>query len=344
MSFFAKLKRKIYKNLRIFKAAGILIGVIFAVILISKVSVAFIKKVPPLLVDSVNALKSDDGRINVLILGTGGGDHEGPDLTDTMILASLPATQSGNVYFISIPRDIYLDYLGDKVNGAYSQGEEKKPGSGLVLAKASIAQVTGMPVHYALRVDFSAFSQVIDLLGGVDFWVENTFTGNLYPLTGRENDPCGGQDPEFLCRYESITFTQGLNHMDGVTALKFARSRHSEDLIEGTDFARSKRQQKIIAAIKQKALSLPTLLDFNKGLQIYDTLKSHVDTDISENEFNGFFKLALRLKDSPLKNINLDESLLYNPPIDPVRGWYLIPNNGSFEEIHTRLKQELSYQ
>ena len=209
MSFFAKLKRKIYKNLRIFKAAGILIGVIFAVILISKVSVAFIKKVPPLLVDSVNALKSDDGRINVLILGTGGGDHEGPDLTDTMILASLPATQSGNVYFISIPRDIYLDYLGDKVNGAYSQGEEKKPGSGLVLAKASIAQVTGMPVHYALRVDFSAFSQVIDLLGGVDVEVENTFTDNLYPLTGRENDPCGGQDPEFLCRYESITFTQG---------------------------------------------------------------------------------------------------------------------------------------
>ena len=344
MSFFAKLKRKIYKNLGFFKAAGILIGIIFAVILISKISVAFIKRVPPILMDPVASLQSDDGRINILILGAGGENHDGPNLTDTMILASLPATTSGNVYFITIPRAIYLDYLGDKINGAYSYGEEKKVGSGLILAKAAVAQVSDLPVHYAVRIDFSAFSQVVDLMGGVDVEVENTFEDNMYPISGRENDPCDGQDPQFLCRYETVTFSQGLNHMDGATALKFARSRHSQDLTEGTDFARSKRQQKIIAAVKQKALSLPILLDFNKGLQIYNTLKSHLDTDITENEFNGFFKLALRLKEAALVNVNLDETLLYNPPIDPVRGWYLIPQNGSFEEIHSFLKQKLSNQ
>jgi LCP family protein required for cell wall assembly len=343
MNFFAKLKRKLYKNLFLIKLAGGIVGLGLILVLGIKTFLPVLTKVPKLVADPTANLKSEDGRINILLLGAGGGNHDGPDLTDTMILASLPATGSGNIYLISLPRDIYLDSLNDKINAAYQQGEEKKPGSGLVLAKAVVGQITGLPVHYAVKIDFSVFSTIIDLLGGIDVEVENSFTDKMYPIAGRENDLCGGQDPQYLCRYEEISFTKGLNHMDGATALKFARSRHSEDLVEGTDFARSRRQQKIIAAIKQKLLTLPGLLDFNKDWQIYQTIKSRVVTDIPEDEARGFFYLALRLKDSPLININLDEKLLINPPMDPVRGWYLVPRNGSFALIHEFLQQQLSH-
>jgi LCP family protein required for cell wall assembly len=341
MSFFAKLKRKVYKNLPLFKLAGLLFGLLFVSILTFKTSLPLLGKIPLVVNNPVSQLKSDAGRINILLLGTGGGGHDSPDLTDTMILASLPATQSGAIYFISIPRDIYLDYLNDKINAAYLQGEEKRAGSGLVLAKAAVGQVTGLPVHYAVKIDFSVFVSIIDLLGGVDVEVENSFTDTKYPLAGRGNDPCDGQDPDFLCRFEKISFTKGLNHMDGTTALKFARSRHSEDLVEGTDYARSRRQQKIIAAVKHKILALPNLFDFNKNQQIYDQIKNNIDTDINEDGYRGFFNLALRIKDSPFVNINLDENLLTNPPIDPVRGWYLIPENGSFSLVHEFLQQQL---
>lgn len=333
---FSKLKRQFFKNIYLVKYGLLAILTVAFIYFISAFAIPFANLVSHLPVNfSSKTLNSDNGRINILVLGIGGENHDGPNLTDSMMVISLPTVATGSpVYFVSVPRDIYLDYLGDKINSAYATGQEKMLGSGLTLAKAAVTHVTGLPLHYALRVDFSAFAQIVDLLGGIDVDVENAFTDEKYPIAGKETDPCEA------CRYETLKFDKGLTHMDGALALKYARSRYSLDPIEGTDFGRSKRQQKLITAIKQKTLSLPNLINFNRDLEIYNSLRTHIDTDISDNELNSFFRLAISLKDAALKDIVLDETLLVNPPVD-ARGWTLLPKDGTFEEIHTFLKEAI---
>ena len=90
--------------------------------------------------------------------------------------------------------------------------------------------------------DFSSFKEIIDALGGVKIDVANSFTDDLYPIEGREEDLCDG-DKEFKCRYETIHFEKGINYMDGTTALKYVRSRNGDNN-ENTDIAREARRQK----------------------------------------------------------------------------------------------------
>ena len=165
---FSKLKRQFFKNIYIVKYGLLAVLTVTVVYSLSTFAIPFVNLVNRLPINfSSKSLNSDAGRINVLVLGTGGESHDGPDRTDTMMIVSLPVV-SGPIYFISTPRDIYLDYLGDKINSAYMTGR-------LLLTKAAVTHVTGLPLHYAVRIDFSAFAQIIDLLGGVDIEVENAF-------------------------------------------------------------------------------------------------------------------------------------------------------------------------
>ncbi|MFZ5845535.1 MAG: LCP family protein, partial [Patescibacteria group bacterium] len=205
-----------------------------------------------LVFDDGRNLKAFDGRTNVLVLGIAGGTHEGADLTDTMMVLSL-AKEPKKLVLISIPRDIWSDTLKDKINSAYHYGNEKKPGGGMILAKAIVEDVVGIPIHYGLLIDFSGFKELIDLVGGVKVKVSRSFTDPNFPISGRENDPCQG-DPKLACRYETVQFTAGEELMAGERALKYVRSRHAEGE-EGSDFARSRRQQEVFVALKDKLVS-----------------------------------------------------------------------------------------
>lgn len=310
-------------------------------------------------------LKNDNGRTNVLLLGIGGGAHEGPNLTDSMIvLSAMTKLDTANtktplqVNLISLPRDIYIDSLQDKINSAYKEGLDK--GVGTVLVKSVVGQITGLPIHYVVVLDFSAFSEVIDILGGIDVNVEATLDDPAYPLAGKETETCGFSPSEvtaraatinlspdseyqaFPCRYESLHFDPGLRHMGGETALKFVRSRHAEG-DQGTDFARSRRQQLVIKAIKDKALSSETLLSPQKILDIYSQIKSHVTSDLDSSELSVAINLALKYKNAPIKTAAIDETLLENPPVD-YRGWILLPKNGSWDQVHEFVKSQLESQ
>jgi len=275
-------------------------------------------------------LKNDQGRTNILLLGIGDAGHDGPNLTDTMIIASIKPASPSAVFLISIPRDLYLDSLNGKINSAYGQG--------LDTAQTAVAEVTGLPIHYSVRVDFSAFEKIVDILGGIDITVPNSFDDYQYPLDGKEMDLCSG-DPAFACRYEHLHFDAGPQHLDGATALKFVRSRHAEGE-EGTDFARSKRQQLIIKAVQIKIFSNETLLNPGKILSIYNELKSHLDTNFDLSHPNELLKLALKYKNTQIKNIFLDTNLLDNPPED-FRGWILLPKTGNWDEVHKFIKDQL---
>jgi anionic cell wall polymer biosynthesis LytR-Cps2A-Psr (LCP) family protein len=308
------------------------------------------------------ALKqSPERKINVLLLGVGGGTHDGPDLTDTIIFASVDS-KTDKVTLVSLPRDLWMPELNAKVNSAYTYAEEKKPGSGLLYTKALIGKILNQQIDYAIKLDFDGFVKAVDIVGGLDIEVSNAFDDYQYPLNGKEDSSCGltedkiaslsaeiasgsaSESEAFPCRYEHLHFDKGPAHMEGITALKYVRSRHALGK-EGSDFARSKRQEKVISALKQKIFSAGTLLNPVKIVELVNTLKDSLKTDIKEDEYDDFVNLAQKMKGAKISSAVVDmgdsESerlgLLLSPPISPEYGnqWVLSPRtgNGNYSEI-----------
>ena len=316
------------------------------------------------------SLKQTDNKINILILGIGGGNHDGPNLTDTIILATLDQ-KSNKITLSSIPRDLWMPSLeanDKKINSAYAYGEAvRKGGGGLALAEAAIRRITGQDVDYGIRIDFSGFVKAVDIVGGLDINVENSFDDYQYPINGKEDDPCGKtseelqilasasaeqQVQELSCRYKHLHFNKGLQRMDGEIALEFVRSRHAIGN-EGSDFARSKRQEKVIKAFKDKILSAETLINPAKILDLYNVLKGSIDTDIKQDEFDDFVRLAQKMKQAKINSAVVDtgdeqakrQGLLIHPLITSEYNleWVLIPRlgNGNFTEIQKYINCEV---
>jgi len=278
-------------------------------------------------------IKSTKGRTNILLLGIPGGHHAGKDLTDTLIFFSIDR-RSGASLMLSLPRDIWIDSMKAKINTAYHYGEEKKVGGGLSLVKKVVSEVTGQPIHYAVLLDFSGFVKAIDALGGVEVEVKEGFTDNRYPLPGKENDNCHG-DSTYQCRYERLHFEAGWQHMDGERALKYARSRYSVG-DEGTDFARSRRQQRVLLAVRRKIFSWNTLRHPSNFWQLYQILKSSVKTDIRPQDYAGLVKLALKFDPSRLRTEVLD-FLTHPSSSTKYEGqWVLVPQK-NWQIVHRRV-------
>ncbi len=191
-----------------------------------------------------------DSRINILVLGI--DQREGvtdPARTDTMLLFTLDR-QAKTAGMLSINRDLWVKIPGGeregKINTAHFLGEvEHFPGGGPALAMQTVQATFDVPVQYYIRLNFSAFEQLIDLIGGIDLNVEETIDDPDYP------DASFGYDPFHI--------DAGWQHLDGRTALKYARTRATA----GSDLDRVKRQQQVILAVRDKLLKekrLPQLL------------------------------------------------------------------------------------
>lgn len=282
-------------------------------------------------------LKSTDNRTNVLILGIGGGNHEGPDLTDTMLVMSI-GRMKNSVALISVPRDIWSDTLRDKVNSGFHYGEAKKKGGGLILARAIVEDVVGIPLHYAVVVDFSQFQKVIDIVGGVDINVPAAFTDNDFPIAGKENDGCEG-DPQYRCRYQALHFDAGLQHMNGERALDYVRTRHAEG-DEGSDFARNRRQQDLLVALKQKLTKASIWFPPDKGAALFRALDDATDTDMNLGEFLTVGRLFVQFRQHDIQKISFSD-LLVTPPAYLYDGRFVLVPQESFEAIHSYIKKQL---
>ncbi len=211
---------------------------------------------------------SDVGRINILLLGVGGEGHDGAQLTDTIILASLD-TKTNKLALLSIPRDLAFPIGNNqfrKINSLNALQEVAHPGEGARRSADLIGDLLNVHINYVMRVDFKGFEQFIDALGGVDLTVEKSFTDNSYPT---ENDG-----------WKTISFKVGNQHMNGKTALEYVRSRHGNNG-EGSDFARSRRQQLVLEAVRDKLLSLGTLANPKKLNDLINIVSGHIQTDLS---------------------------------------------------------------
>lgn len=347
----------------------IIIGivVVFLVLFVAKTASVYPFLFQLIFNQGVN-LKQTDNRVNILLLGIGGGSHDGPNLTDTIIFASLDP-KNDKVTLISIPRDLWFPDINQKINVAYAEGEAKRKGGGLLEAKAAVQKLVGQNIDYGIRLDFSGFVKAIDTIGGLDINVENTFDDYQYPVEGMEDATCGHTQTElqamatdsaeqavidFPCRYKHIHFDKGSQHMDGETALEYVRSRHASQEIEASDFARSKRQEKVITAFKNKVLSAQILLNPGKIISLYNILSGSIDTDIQQSEFDDFIRLAEKMRNAKIQSAVIDQGneeanrpgLLVNPPIssDYNYAWVLIPRtgNGNFTEIQAYVLCEMT--
>ncbi|MBI2034917.1 MAG: LCP family protein [Candidatus Levybacteria bacterium] len=315
-------------------------------------------------------LKSDRDRVNVLLLGTGGPGHEGPYLSDTMMLASIEK-DGKDVVLISIPRDLWAPSLSAKINTAYAYGQERNE-NGLNLAKKTVRELFDLPIHYAFEINFSGYVNSVDLLDGLDLEVDTAFTDTKYPITGKGDDTCEieietrdedgikkvyfknatgeatlltEENDPFLCRYETISFKKGPTHLDGTTSLKFVRSRHGTNG-QGSDFARSARQQKVILAFRQKVLSKETFLNPAKIIELTKTFEEAIDTDITSDEIPHFAKLVPKIDPAKIRRVVLDserpESVLeIGNPQDHAGQFVLIPKNNNWADLAEYVQGEI---
>lgn len=296
---------------------------------------------PVSIVANVSAadLKETDGRTNVLLLGSDKrteGKIES-ELTDTILVASIGRVDK-DVVLISLPRDLWVqspkEYY-EKINAIYAYGGAEE-------IKEVVQDVLGIPIHYHAVITFDLFSETVDILGGIEVTVDKDFTDNYYPIEGKENAP----ESE---RYETVEFKAGKQTMDGNTALKFARSRKGNN-DEGTDFARSKRQQKVIMAIKDKALSVQTLINPVKLKDLYDSYSKNVDTDIDFGVVQNFYLLSQQIEFDRVVAVVLDDrslanegGLLYAPEDKSLYGerYVLVPQTGDYSQIHAYVQRYL---
>ena len=272
-------------------------------------------------------------------MGKGGEIHETPDLTDTLIFVSI-SKKPPAITLISLPRDIWITELRAKLNSAYFWGKQKEKGGGLILAKSMVEKIVGQPVHYGVVIDFSGFKELIDVLGGIEVEIERSFVDEKFPLPGKENDLCQG-DPEYKCRYETIEFKKGLEVMDGERALKFVRSRNAEGE-EGTDLARAARQEKVVAALKDKLLSSKTLFSLKKLKGIRKLIAEAVETDIDVNAQAVLSRQVFKARNN-LKSYVLPEDLLVNPPKSYLYDnlYVFIPKKDNWEDVHKWVRSVL---
>lgn len=282
----------------------------------------FLKKVTTYIFTDEYKLKGyNNDRINLLLLGIGGEGHDGPLLTDTIIIASIkPSTNQ--IALISIPRDLSINIPGvgySKANHAayYGQKAEK---DGPAYAAELLSKTLDIDLPYYAQIDFQAFSEMIDYVGGVIVNVDRSFSDTQYPTSN------GGT--------QTISFYKGENDMDGAMALKFVRSRHGDNG-EGSDFARAKRQQKVVFALKAKIMSASTLANPIRINKIIESLTKHVSTNLQFADIMYLLKLSRQLNTNQIITAVLDDGPNgFLKPTTGAGGAYLLePKTGNYDEV-----------
>jgi len=321
----------------------------------------------------------EDGRINFLLLGMRGENVVGGGLlADTiMVVSAKPGNEKEGISpkfsLISVPRDLYVTVPDSgskaKINAVYAFGEEKQmDGGGIEAMSKVISDISGLPIQYAVSINFAGFEQIIDALGGIDVHLDQSF---IEPIQFHEEKVCDGhvftvssgkfqykkhvktdgrvqivaQYPLCYNAHEEcggiFQLPAGDNHLDGKTALCYVRARYTS-----SDFDRARRQQQVIQKIKDKALSIGTIGDFSKINSLFDALGNNVRTNMELWEMERAWKLF----GNAIANPNItqkvleasEEGLLYHPEESKETGYILLPIGDTYDRIREMFKALLN--
>jgi LCP family protein required for cell wall assembly len=277
-------------------------------------------------------------RVNVLMLGYGGAGHDGAYLTDSILIVSVQGPD--RVALTSVPRDTWVkiqafanggEYDG-KINAAYEipllqgafgkvqpQYDQSFNGGGALASKV-IGDYLGIPIDYWVGVDFGAFQKVVDTIGGVDVVNPYVLDDYQYPLgeTGR---------------VMHIHFDPGPLHLTGDQALIYVRERHAD-----SDFGRSRRQQQVITAIKDKALKIGALPQL---FGLLDALQENVKTNMSLNDIKTFGGVANKISSDATHHVSIDNTNWQYDTTSADGQYILLPRDHTMAYLHNFMAAEM---
>jgi len=310
----------------------VLVAVFCAILLFAGTAKALISLKILSLQSFVNVAGSDlptdeHGHTNVLLLGQGDAGHDGVDLTDTIMVASLDPMKTKSAVLLSLPRDLYFletENMGKgRINSLYRdykaqlkrEGQTEEEASRLAMKELAneIGIAMNMEIHHIVKVDFIGFVQAVDAIGGIDIVVPETLVDTEYP------------GPNYT--YETFSIEAGPQHIDGETALKYARSRHST-----SDFDRSRRQQQILKAIGDRVQSEGLLTRPGQIMDLLDIMNEHVESTLElrsmvslagagkELDRDGLISMQLNTENGLYGSFSQAGGLLYTPPRDQFGG------------------------
>jgi LCP family protein required for cell wall assembly len=224
---------------------------------------------------------------NFLLLGAPGKGNDAPDLTDTILIARLEPAQN-RIFLFSLPRDLLVKIPGQenytKLNALYAYNKQNT-GQEFSSLIQKTEDITGLEISHFIFVDLETVKNIVDILGGINLLVKKDIVDESFP----------GPNHSF----QIFRLQAGWRYLDGETALKYIRSRHSS----GGDFDRISRQQEVLQALKQKVLTL-NFWDLKKFLEIYQTLSANIKTDLALWQIQNYWQAT---KNIPGENVIRNE-------------------------------------
>ena len=315
----------------------VIVALLAGAVLVGMRAAAFNERVStsPFLSTSLLGPLNGSNRVNIVMVGYGGGDHDGAYLADSINILSIdPETDTTTT--IPIPRDLWIEGVtgfgvdeGSKVNAAFAIGEQEGgvASAGELLASV-LTEVTGLRIDHWMAIDFNGFAEMVDAVGGVtiDNPVEFSYTMNeqLYQ-SGNFN---GG------------TFPAGELHLDGARALAYVRARYTNVVSESSDYARSARQARIIGGLRS-SLGSGGVGAIRPGLGLMDALEGRLQTDLSAIDL---FLLSGHMTSD--RRIELSEDVVLVATTNTIGQYILIPVDwngaGAYGSLHEYLDEELA--
>jgi LCP family protein required for cell wall assembly len=244
--------------------------------------------------------------VSILLLGMGGYENDAPYLTDSIMAVTIDPT-TNRVMMASVPRDLVVHMnlqtttgrvWTNKINAAYEvpytnmiccvAPQYTGPNGGGYAAEHEVSKVTGIAFDRYIAIDFVAFRDMVNALGGVDICLSTNLDDYSYP--------------DYSNGYMPIHFKAGCQHLNGEQALEVARSRHAEQAQQSSDFGRARRQQDIMQAIKKKAT---TVNGFAKAPQLLNALQKNIHTDMTISDMKAIYDWGKNLPDSSIIRVAL---------------------------------------
>jgi len=298
----------------------ILVALIVAVVLLFMRAAAFNASVSSASFPSTALLGPLNGsdRVNVLMVGYGGGDHDGAYLADSIQVLSVDP-QTDTTTTVPIPRDLWIEGIpsfsqNGKVNEVFATGHATTEGEEAARVDAAavqlaqvLSEVTGLEIHHWLAIDFAGFQEMVDAVGGVT--VNNPVAFDYTTIEALH----------FAGRWETGGFAAGEIHLDGDQALAYTRARYTSVFSESNDFARSVRQARVLAALRTK-LGEGGIASIGPGLGLMDAMEGRVRTDLSAIDL---FLLSSHLSSD--RRVELSEDVAVVATTNTIGQYILIP-------------------
>ncbi|MBM4424911.1 MAG: LytR family transcriptional regulator [Chloroflexi bacterium] len=261
----------------------------------------------------VPRIKQEDDIKNILLIGSDKTDTNGGYRADTLIIVSVNKT-ANTVTLLSIPRDLYVFIpksraVMGRINSVINVAKNVEGGP-IPLLEQTILYNLGIPIHYYARVDFDSFRAIVNTLGGIDVPVTCDFQD------WRLKDPA--LDPRVEENWELFTLNAGIQHLDGDTALWYARARQVGRAGSGADFDRARRQQEVLRAMFRRAREQNLLPQIP---ELYQQYRTSVETDMTLGDVLQFVQLALALDDLNIRSYGIRSPY--------VQGWTTPNDNAS---------------